>query len=226
VFDLFTNWLEPVSYFLYLIAVLMYYSGKRTHRIRILIYYYLLATILMTVASSYVRYNRPNGAYYNVLMLVSLVTIGLYFDKILIARLPRLLIRYVIAAGIVYFLVRSIGFRKLDDFDSTGYSVVTVAVVALSFVYFHQVLRHVNERKITHSIDFWIVAGWLLYYLGRFFTFQTYEYLTNKIMHTYTHEERRIMTLVWAVPNVFLFVGALLLLAGTLWISYRLKYRS
>lgn len=226
VFDLLTNWLEPVSFLIYLIALVIFYVGKRAFRIKILIIFYLLATVLMAVASSYVRYNKSNGIYYNAVMLVSIVSIGLYFRDILIARWPRLLITYFIAAGIVYFLIRTEFQHAINVFDSTGYSVVTVFVVALCFVYFHQMLRHVSERKITLGIDFWIVAGYLLYYLGRFFIIQTYEYLTNKIMHTYTHEERKILTLLWAIPNVFLFVSALLLLGGTIWINYRMKYRS
>jgi hypothetical protein len=123
----------------------------------------------------------------------------------------------------VYLVVKNLVLQQFSLFDSIGYSLVSFTVVALVMMYLHQLLNHVTEQDIFHDFRFWLSSCYLIYFLGSFVIFLSYHYFTVKILATYTHEERYILTDLWGLHNLLLFVGALVLLFGSLWIAYRRK---
>jgi hypothetical protein len=40
-----------------------------------------------------------------------------------------------------------------------GYVVVSICLILLAFVYFHQLLTHVNEESLVFNLDFWFVCS-------------------------------------------------------------------
>jgi hypothetical protein len=93
------------------------------------------------------------------------------------------------------------------------------------FMYIHELLANVSEHPLLFSFDFWFVSAQIIYYLGSFIIFLSFNYLTKKILPTelYSHENRAILTKLWGVHNVLLFLGSLLTTGGAAWISSRKK---
>jgi hypothetical protein len=104
-----------------------------------------------------------------------------------------------------------------------GYVVVSICLILLAFVYFHQLLTHVNEESLVFNLDFWFVCSLLVYHLGAFGIFLTYNNLTKKILPSehYSYENRVILTLLWEAHNVLLFITNLIIWIAVIWILRR-----
>jgi hypothetical protein len=175
----------------------------------------------MAYASTFVPKQKNNVWAYNALFLAGSVCIGIYFNKILKNSVSKIIVVVFIFLQVIYFITRNLIFDKLFVFDSFGYSIVSISIIMFSFMYLYEKFKHIDELKIYHNNHFWIIAGYLIFYIGGFFIFTTFYYLTNKIMPTYTYEERELLTTLWGVHNVLLFLSALTTLTGSLWITFR-----
>ena len=113
--------------------------------------------------------------------------------------------------------------QEFHLFDSVGYSIVSFSVVLYVIMYFHQLLSNVTDENLFHDFNFWLGSGYLIYFLGSFIIFLTYHYFTNRILATYTQEERQLLTNLWGLHNCLLFSGAGLLLGFILWLGYQRK---
>lgn len=220
------NFLEPFSYLLYLIGVLIHYrySGWRSQQWLFL--YYLLATLLMAYASYIVEVGTNNIWVYNATAFAGAVCIGSYFYQLLQSRLKKVVVLSLIGLYVVYAIVKNIALKEIHLFDSIGYSLVSASVAIYVLMYFHQLLTHITETNIFCEFNFWLASGYLIYFAGSFIIFLSYYYFTQKILNTYTDEERELLTALWGVHNVLLFISALSLLLGSLWLTYRKKSAS
>jgi hypothetical protein len=220
---LFVNYLEPIAYLVYLLAVWLYESRKGDTRMKPLRLYYFLAFALMMTASLLVEFDIESTLYYHIHAVFTIWFLGLYFRSLLQNRYKKNTVLFLIVATTVYLIVKNLILREVRLFDSIGYSLVSASVVLFVFLYFHQELSNVKDQNILDDINFWLSSGFLIYFLGSFIIFLTYHYFTLKILATYTLEDRAILTNLWGLHNCLLFVGALSLLGGSLWIIYRKK---
>lgn len=215
--------LEPLSYVLFSIAFLLRMSIEKQVKVKVLFIYYLFAAISFSYASWLVFKNQNNTWIYNLLYLPAVVAICYYFHEIFYSRRSKAIVKFLIALNVIYFAGRIILFGKLVILDSFGYSLLSISVSFLSFVYFYQLLRHVNELKVWANFDFWLISSYLLYFLGSFFIFSLYANLTYNILDTYTHEQRIQLSVLWGVHNVLLFLSSVITLVGSLWVAYHNK---
>lgn len=215
--------LEPLSYVLFTIALLLRTRIEKLAKVKVLIIYYLFAAVSFSYASWLVNKNQNNNWIYNLLLLPAVVSICYYFHETFYSRWNKTIVKFIIALNILYFVVKIILYGNLGIIDSSGYSLLSISVSFLSFVYFYQLLKHVNEYKAWTNFDFWIVSAYLLYFLGSFFIFLLYSNLTYNILDTYTREQRKLLTILWGVHNVLLFLSSITTLVSSIWITYRSK---
>lgn len=220
-FPFFGNYLEPFSYAIYLIAVIIYYRFDRGRNGKLLCTYYGLATLLMLTASLYVRWKLENIWIYNLAALFAIVFIGIYFYHVFESRTKKNTVLTLVGLYTVYALIKNVFLREISFFDSVGYSLVSAFIAVIVFMYFHQLLKRVSEHDILRQFNFWLASGYLIYFVGSFIIFVSYYYLTQKIINTYTKPERDLLTALWGVHNVLLFISAFSLLIGSLWLTYR-----
>ncbi|MEO6537167.1 MAG: hypothetical protein ABIT07_05430 [Ferruginibacter sp.] len=225
-FSFITNILEPLSYLVYFIGIAIYYKQQPLAQVKVLLIYYFVAAVLMAYASVLARSGKENVFVYNYFFLpLSIFSLTLYFFFTLNDRKKKIAILFL-TFNFSLFLVKLFFFRSANIFDSIGFALLSLSIVALSFVYFRQLLTNVSEISVLKKYDFWIVSGYIVSFSGSFIVFLTYYYLTKKILATYTKEERYLLTFLWGIPNFLFFIGALSTLTGILWINYRRKLRS
>lgn len=217
------TWLEPLSYILFFIAFLLRTFTQKQLKVKVLLFYYLLAAISFSYAGWMVYKNLNNNWIYNLMYLPAVVAICYYFHETFTSKRKKLIVKSLIALNVIYFVARFLLFGKLIIIDSFGYSLLSFSVLFLSFIYFYQLLKHVNEFKVWVQFDFWLVSGYLLYFLGSFFIFLLYSNLTYNILDTYTLAQRRLLTILWGVHNVLLFLSSLTTLISSIWIAFRNK---
>lgn len=206
---------------IFFIAFFLQTKKDKTRKVKVLLVHYVLATMLMVYATWKAFNQQDNRWLYNLLCFQSSVLICFYFHELFYGAIQKFAVKCLIAINVCYFIGNDVIFRRLFLFDSIGYSLLSVSVSILAFMYFYDVFKKVSEKKIWHDFNFWLVSGYLLYFLVSFGIFLTYHYLTNKILDTYTDEERGLLTVLWVVHNTLLFLSAITTLSGSLWITYR-----
>lgn len=182
--------------------------------------YYLSATVLMLNTLSTTAVNTH---LYNVLYVLTSLAMAYYYSALLTSTWKRGITVLVGGVTLTYFAANILlGNDKL--FDSNGYVITSTGVVLLIFLYLHQIFSNITEEQLSLKFDFWFVCSQLIYHLGAFGIFLTYHRLTEKVIDAnYLHENRLILTYLWGIHNVLLFLGALLTCSGLIWIIYRKK---
>ena len=225
-----TNWSEPFSYLLYFIAILIYYRHDKTTKIMVLLFYYMLAFLLMSIASYNVYFQEHNIWAYNLMFLLAPICIFYYFFQITIAPPKKIIVKFFIFINAGYFLLTNFILNKLHTFNSLGYALFYASSVLMVLMYYHQILKNVNEEKIFLNFHFWMCSSYLLNFLGGFFVILSYSYLTNKILQNKIQtndiiKDEFLLTELWAFPNSLLLLSSMILIFGTLWITYHKKLR-
>lgn len=222
-FSFFTNLLEPLSFLIYAICFSVRVKNDSAARTKVLFLFYITFTVLMAYASYIVFYKGNNNWIYNLSYLPAGICISYYFYKLFRSKEKKNAIKWLAAVNLVYFLIKNTLFSSISGLDSFGYSLLCVTIILIIFMYYHHVMNNITENRITYSFDFWLVSGYLLYFSGCFFIFLTWSYLTVRISDTYTDEQRTLLTMLWGVHNILLFLSATITLAGNSWITYRKK---
>lgn len=225
------NMLEPLAYAVYLLAVILYARKRNDRGVRLLRLYYLLCVLIMLTSALIVELKHLIPALaevetiwlYNIHAFSTVWFLGYYFRNLFQSRSKKRIATLLMAVSTLYLLEKNLVLGGTNLFDSIGYSLVSASVVVYVLMYFHQLLNNVTEQSLFHNFNFWLTSAYLIYFLGSFIIFLTYRYFTDKIMATYTDAERDILTNLWGLHNCLLFAGAVLLLAGSVWIVYRKK---
>jgi hypothetical protein len=218
------NYLEPTGYFIYLVALWLYARRYHEKHLTALLAYCFLTFAVMLAASIMVQTSDSANIWlYNIHAFLTISFLGFYFRNLLQSRFKNILVTALCAAIVCYLLVKNVVLRDFQLFDSIGYSFVSAAIVFFVLMYFHQLLSNVTDQNIFRNFNFWLASGYLIYFAGSFIIFLSYYYLTTRILATYTAQERELLTTLWGVHNMLLFVSSFSLLIGSLWLTYRKK---
>jgi len=221
-------YLEPVAYLIYLGSIFLYsWKNPGDTRFRFLLVYYFIASVFMAKANIH-RHGTSNILLYDLMFLFTSIALGFYFFSVLSTLWKRALIFFLCSFEIVYFVLNKFIFKSAPLFDSTGYVILSTGIVIMIFMFMHQILSNVSDKSLLVNFEFWYVASLMIYFLGSFVIFLTFGYLTRKILpaQLYSNENRDLLTAVWGVHNVLLFLGSLLTLGSLVWISFRKKLQS
>ncbi len=209
------NFLEPLSYLLYTLLLLLVLNKNSKVKIKVLFGYYLASVILTYYASflSYAKTLGDNNYLYNLFFFLTISTFSYYFYNVLIGRTKKYIIVFLFVLNLFLFIEYDI---LLDQFNDTYNNYVTatcyLSLVVYCLFYFDQLLKNVNEVNILHEFDFWLISGYLIYFLGAFF-----------IILFYKDKNEVQRAIIWSFQNIILFTSALIALTGNLWIKYHRK---
>ena len=232
-FAFFVNYLEPLACLFYLAAVLLNYTQSRQIRLLLLALFYFVSSVLFTIGSFLVKEKVSNIWTYDLVAFFAAVCIGVYFYFLLNTRAKKRTVVVLVSTYLLYVLTRQLTLQGPRLFDSIGYALLSASVVTYVFMYFHQVLKNVTELNILREFNFWLASGYIIYFAGSFIIFVTYFYLTKQLMESDTvlnapsvRADTHLLTALWGLHNVLLFVGAISLLLSSLWVNYRRKSTS
>jgi hypothetical protein len=170
--------------------------------------YYLLATILLTRASLKLQGDTSNNYYYNLLYPITSIGLSYYFFSLLDAWWKKVIAIITAVTSLVYYL------SNLDEryFDSIGHVIASTGIVLLIFLYMQQLIGDVTEKKLSYNFDFWFVCVQLMYQLGSFAIFLSYNYFTKQYFAA--GDDKRELSIMlgylWVIHNAILFIGALI----------------
>lgn len=223
---IFSTYLEPICFGLYFVAIL-YYLRKVDRSLPIigLCVYYGLATLLMTRVSIGFKTEDVNTHFYNLHYLLTGVCMGGYFFLQLESTWKKGLALGLSLGTALYYLMTSVVGTQ-PYFDSLGYVIVSMGIVILLFLHLRQLLQRITDERLFMNFAFWFSCVLLFYHVGAFAIFLSYNYFTHKLLAIgNSYEISIILTYLWIVHNVILFLGGLVTAYGMVWISRR-KYTS
>jgi hypothetical protein len=210
------TFLEPFSYFIYAVVFFLKLLNDSTYEEKVLFVYYLCATTLSLAASWVVVFTPEtvmNNWLYNVLYFVNICVLSFYFYRLIHTRLKKNIIIFLCIVNVVIFIIYDVVLgRFFSDYNQHVYSISFLSIVIYALFYFDQLLRNVSEINILHRFSFWLISGYLLYFLGCFFIILFYT--TIPVL------QRGFM---WSLQNIILFVSSLIILTGYLRMHYLKK---
>lgn len=216
--------LEGIAYCISFISILVYTIkiDKKT-RFRVLNGFLFFVTLAAVKIS--VHKGVSNSLLYSYIYLLNSLGWCLFFFFLFkdAVRKTISLIPALITASYFFYKVVLSEFDRI--FDSVGYVICSIGIVLILFTYFQYLLGNVKSDKLSLNFDFWLACSQLIYHLGAFAIFLTYNHFTIKILDEYTLENRDILTSLWGVHNSLLFLSSLIVLIGVIWISQKKERR-
>jgi len=212
----FTNFLEPFSYCIYIVILFIALTRIRTLKIKVLFCYYLIATCLIFYASllAFYKTKGDNNWIYNLFFLLTICIFSYYFYQLFYIKQKKYIALFFLTLNVIFFLIVHIVkqqfFNQVNNYI-TAFCFLSIVIYAL--LYFDQVIRNVSEVNILHEFDFWLVSGYLLYFLSCFCIILFYKNATIELRKT-----------MWALQNLILFLSSVITLTGNLWINYQKKH--
>lgn len=205
----FKNFLEPVCYLIYAIVFCLQFNKDKTFEKKILFFYYISATLLLLFASfnaMNIDEQIDNDWLYNIFYLITICVLSYYFYQILLDKTKKLAVLFLLSVNVVIFITYDMVLGHFfKSFNGYVYAICFISIVAYALLYFDQLLRNVNEQNILYQFDFWLVSGYLLYFLGSFI-----------IILFYRSVDIDDSGNVWALQNIILLLSSLVTLHGYL----------
>lgn len=214
-FSLITNFLEPICYLIYTGIFMSVFFLERSSSRTVLLFYYFFAFITIFYACLLAHVNTwgDNNWLYNLFFFVTIIVLSYYFFNLIDSRNKKTAILVILLVNVGLFIWHDIISQKFyDNYNHYVVAVCFLSIIIYSFLYFHQLVTNVGHRNILIDFDFWLVSGYLLYFLGAFFAILFYKNASI--------EQRAIL---WGLQNIVLFLSALITLSGNLWISHKKK---
>ena len=196
------NELEPISYLIYAMALLLYISHAKLLRFKVLFWYYLCAALMLYAG---IVYSDNNNWTYNILFLVNICLASWYYHLLANSRPKQTIAVVGFAVNVIVFAYRDLFQNLFNQYNSNVYGISFITIVLYSLLYLHQLIADVREGNLLLNFDFWLICGYLLYFLGSFVIVLYYNEKTF-------FKDRRNM---WCLHNMILFICSLV----TLWAS-------
>ena len=191
--DFFKNGLEPLSYLIYAISIFILLQRNKSIKKEVLFIFYLLAIILILIAC-YTTNMMLNRIIYNTYFFITISVFSYYFKSLVTTKTKKDIVNLLFIINLILFINICIISHQLFEINNYFYAINYLTIVIYSLLYFHDVLRNVNEIKLLHQFDFWLVSGYLVYFLSCFFIILFYE-----------NVEANLRGALWSLQNLLLF---------------------
>ncbi len=201
--------LEPLCYLLYTIAVMLSIKGSSSIKKIVLACYYVVAAIVIGIAC-YFSPVHLNRILYNLFFFATISVFSYYFKSLVSTKTKGMLINIIFCINLGAFAYLSLVTRHLTEINNYYYGITYLSIVVYAFLYFEDLLKNVNELSILHRFDFWLVAGYLLYFLSCFF-----------IIFLYDNFDVELRANLWTIHNTILFISTVSTLLASIWIRQR-----
>jgi hypothetical protein len=220
-------WLEGIAAVVTFLGVAFYCWKVSSHK-RYKIVAFLLGAVAIFAIQISINTGVTNSLQYSCIYLLNTLCWTSFYYSVLNGTLKRRLAVGIALVTLLYFVYKNVILDFDLIFDSVGQVISSLGIVLLVLIFFRQTLSEVKTDSLTQNFDFWLSSAQLIYHLGAFGIFLTFDHFTSKILNPefYTAENRQILTSLWGVHNVLLFLASLLTWVGVLWIVYRRKSSS
>jgi len=206
------NELEPFAYLIYSLAVLLQLKHNKSFGYKVLSVFYTVSAVTLYIG---IVFSDNNSWTYNIIFFVNIVLLSWYYFNLFNTKTKRTVTVVLGALNAAIFIFINVVQHKYNDYNAEVYGFSFITIVLYSFLYLHQLLVGMKEESLLRNFDFWLVCGFLFYFLGSFVIVLYYN-------HSNDYSGRGDM---WLMHNIILFISSVFTLLVSLQISKRNNLR-
>jgi hypothetical protein len=206
------NELEPFAYLIYSLAVLLQLKHNKSFGYKVLSVFYTVSAVTLYIG---IVFSDNNSWTYNIIFFVNIVLLSWYYFNLFNTKTKRTITIVLGALNAAIFIFINVVQHKYNDYNAEVYGFSFITIVLYSFLYLHQLLVGMKEESLLRNFDFWLVCGFLFYFLGSFVIVLYYN-------HSNDYSGRGDM---WLMHNIILFISSVFTLLVSLQISKRNNLR-
>lgn len=197
------NELEPFAYLIYSLAVLLQLKRNKSLGYKVLSVYYTVSAVVLYIG---IVYSEDNSWTYNIIFFVNILVLSWYYLNLFNTKTKRTITVALGALNAAVFIFINVVQHKYNDYNAEVYGLSFITIVLYSFLYLHQLLVNMKEESLLHHFEFWLVCGYLFYFLGAFIIVLYYN-------HSNDYSGRGDM---WLMHNIILFISSVFTLLVSL----------
>lgn len=122
------------------------------------------------------KINNSNNWIYNIFNPVEFCFYSCIFYQILINPKDRKMIRYAVVIVLLIVLLDMFILEGMVYLNSYSYIIICWTISIYCYLYFRQVLRHVDDSNLLSRPFFWISTGLFLFCIGEAILFSFFQY--------------------------------------------------
>lgn len=158
---------------------------------RVLCWYLLAETCILTASSVLAHYKLPNTALYHGATLVETVLLLLFFHRVFRNRSITWYIKVLMVLFPVLAVLNTLLLQPLNSFNSYTITLQYALIILFCFTYWWQFQEEMAGSWGQQPLN-WIISGMLLYFSGSFILFAFSNYII-------THFSKSTSTLIWNI---------------------------
>jgi hypothetical protein len=169
--------------------------------------YCIIYAVFEVIGWYYVLNHWHNHFLQNTMSYLDIIFLGLYFYLILEKRTIKIIVLILVIVTLTLTLWSHIVTgRDYNRLDSFALSVGGLSLIAMSLLFFYQLLNNLDVKNIFEYSHFWITCGILIFFSGAFFTFIFSEYIAFSLDKNIT-QYFQISAFLLFIQRIFLAIG-------------------
>jgi len=213
------NDLEPVAYLVYMVVLFLQFNQRKAIRHWVLSVYSLFAAVSIYVGiilteNEYKKLVPQNSIWhflteqnnwtYSLVYIINACVFSWLFYTLLRGKIRRIIIIACCLVNVIFFIYTDIISNLfLSAFNSAVYGLTFLTIILYTLLYLYELLTNIKEENLLEDFDFWLICGYLLYYLGSFV-----------IVIYYQNADPPERGSIWSMNNIILFICSLILLVA------------
>lgn len=198
--------LEPVAYLIYTLAVFLQYHTYKSYRYKVLSVFYAGCAVLLYIG---IAFFDNNNWTYNLLFFSNILVLSWYYLLFFETRFKRLVGFSGAIVNILLFVYINVFSTGFNEYNYFLYGISFITIVLYSLLYLQQLLASLKEESLLRTFDFWLICGYLLYFLGSFVIVLYYDGSTDSF----------IRGDMWVMHNIILLICSVVTLSLSIRIS-------
>lgn len=179
--------------------------------LRLILIYCLIYIVFEIFGWYYALNHLQNHFLFNILSYIDIIFWGFFYYSILDKTVTKRVTIFLVTVTLILTLWSHFGTgRDFNRMDSFALSVGSISLIAMSLLFFYQLLNSLEIRNIFIYPFFWINVAVLIYFSGSFFSFIFAEYIA------FSHDKS--ITQYMGISAILLFFHRIFLAIG-LWFS-------
>ena len=184
---------------------------KKDDSLRVIFVYCIIYALFEIIGWYYALNHWQNHFLSNTLTYLNLYIWGYYFYTVIFNLNHRKVIALIVTIStIIMFWSSFTNVNGYNYIDSFVHSVSNIAILAMSLLFFYQLLNNLEINNLLNYSHFWISVGVLVYFSGIFFVHVFAEFIT------FNKDDSVVQ--FWSVEDYLLFIQRIFLAIG-LWFS-------
>ena len=174
----FINLLSSIAVIIPIIVGIITAKKHKIITLHLIFFYCLVCSVFEIIAWYYFTHHLQNHFLFNMMSYFDILVWGLFYYLLLDKLITKRIIIFLVAVTLMLTFWSHFGTgRDFNRMDSFALSVGSISLMAMSLLFFYQLLNNLDIKNIFIYPFFWINVGVLIYFSGSFFSFIFAEYI-------------------------------------------------